>query len=217
MFPCKESHHSALCPKRNLSLPTTRGKELIYSKSRHDSTLLCQSTGTAHTETTNDTLLLCKRIKVINPDNPQKRKEALALFDIGSQMSFISKKLSNQLKLRELNPRTMLVASFSTKVPLQCPTTTAQLSVQTANNETMTINGQVVEYLTKELQVVNVSNEEQFETLTNSWEKPDILIGADNFFKFISLQNLKKLQSGYTIAQSKLGPMIVGSGNIENF
>ncbi|VDP14497.1 unnamed protein product [Onchocerca flexuosa] len=54
---------------------------------------------------------------VINPDNPQIRKEVLAFFDIGSQLSFISKKLSNQLKLRELNPRVMLVASFGTTMP----------------------------------------------------------------------------------------------------
>uniref|UniRef100_A0A1I7W2I4 DUF1758 domain-containing protein n=1 Tax=Loa loa TaxID=7209 RepID=A0A1I7W2I4_LOALO len=109
----------------------------------------------------------------------------------------------------------MLVAPFGTKEPLQCPTANAQLSICTVDNEIITINTHVVEYLTEEIQIVDISVKEQCEDLTSHWDKPDILIGADCFFKFVDLQDKKELRSGYIMVHSKVGPMITGEGYID--
>ncbi|VDK80859.1 unnamed protein product [Onchocerca ochengi] len=109
----------------------------------------------------------------------------------------------------------MLVAPFGTKIPIQCPTADARVNVQTEDKEIITINGHVVEYLTQELQVVDIPNNEEFEDLISYRKEPDMLIGADYFFKFIDLQDKQKLHSGHTLVQSKVGPMIVGSGYID--
>ncbi|VDO47322.1 unnamed protein product [Onchocerca flexuosa] len=66
-----------------------------------------------------------------------------------------------------------------------------------------------------EQQVVDIPNNEEFEDLISYKKQPDILIGADYFFKFIDLQDKRELHSGYTLVQSKVGPMIVGSGYID--
>uniref|UniRef100_A0A1I7W4R0 DUF1758 domain-containing protein n=1 Tax=Loa loa TaxID=7209 RepID=A0A1I7W4R0_LOALO len=115
----------------------------------------------ASTNKAKDILLLCKEIRVFNPVHPQKQRTALALFDIGSQLSFISKKLSSQLQLAESDHRNMLVAPFDTKEPLQCPTANAQLSICTVGNEIITINTHVIEYLTQEIQFVDSQDKKE--------------------------------------------------------
>uniref|UniRef100_A0A1I7VYM1 DUF1758 domain-containing protein n=1 Tax=Loa loa TaxID=7209 RepID=A0A1I7VYM1_LOALO len=209
-FYCKASHNSALCEKRStptLNITTLPKKqESIYPDKKESE---------PQTNKAKDILLLCKEIGVFNPVHPQKQRRALALFDIGSQLSFISKKLSSQLQLAESDHRNMLVAPFGTKEPLQCPTANAQLSICTVDNEIITINTHVVEYLTEEIQIVDISVKEQCEDLTSHWDKPDILIGADCFFKFVDLQDKKELRSGYIMVHSKVGPMITGEGYID--
>uniref|UniRef100_A0A1I7VRF8 DUF1758 domain-containing protein n=1 Tax=Loa loa TaxID=7209 RepID=A0A1I7VRF8_LOALO len=56
---------------------------------------------------------------------------------------------------------------------------------------------------------------EQCEDLTSHWDKPDILIGADCFFKFVDSQDKKELHSGYIMIHSKVGPMVTGEGYID--
>ncbi|VDM98376.1 unnamed protein product [Onchocerca ochengi] len=217
-FYCKGLHHSALCDKRSTSSPNITNpprKQELTQLSTDSPTFLYLSTGMTQIDTPQETLLLCKEIKVINPEHPQRQQRTLALFDIGSQLFYISKKLSSQLKLIESKPRTMLVAPFGTKTSIQCPTADARLNIQTEDKEIITINGHVVEYLTQELQVVDIPSNEEFEDLISYKKEPDILIGDDYFFKFIDLQDKRELQSGHTLVQSKVSPMIVGSGYID--
>uniref|UniRef100_A0A1I7VG88 DUF1758 domain-containing protein n=1 Tax=Loa loa TaxID=7209 RepID=A0A1I7VG88_LOALO len=218
-FYCKASHNSALCEKRStptLNITTLPKKQQsIYPDKKESPVLLYHSTGEPQTNKAKDILLLCKGIGVFNPEYPQKQRRALALFDIGSQLSFISKKLSSQLQLAESDHRNMLVAPFGTKEPLQCPTANAQLSICTVDNEIITINTHVIEYLTQEIQVVDIPVKEQCEDLTSHWDKPDILIGADCFFKFVDSQDKKELRSGCIMVHSKVGPTITGEGYID--
>uniref|UniRef100_A8PH52 DUF1758 domain-containing protein n=1 Tax=Brugia malayi TaxID=6279 RepID=A8PH52_BRUMA len=221
-FYCKSSHNSALCNKRNsLSLNNTMSQrneehERIGPSKRKDcSTSLYNSTLTTRSKQTKETLLLCKEIKVFNPSQPQLQQNTLALFDIGSQLSFISKKLSRQLKLTETETQIMRIAPFGMKEPKSCPTARIQLNVLTTESEIIPLQANIIDYLTNELQVVETSNEFQIQNLTNYWKKPDVLIGADYFFKFISLREIRKLKSGHMLVQSKVGPMIAGSGDIK--
>uniref|UniRef100_A8PPL2 Uncharacterized protein n=1 Tax=Brugia malayi TaxID=6279 RepID=A8PPL2_BRUMA len=109
----------------------------------------------------------------------------------------------------------MRIAPFGMKEPKSCPTARIQLNVLTTGSEIIPLQANIIDYLTNELQVVETSNELQIQNLTNYWKKPDVLIGADYFFKFISLREIKELKSGHMLVQSKVGPMIAGSGDIE--
>uniref|UniRef100_A0AAF5Q6I1 DUF1758 domain-containing protein n=1 Tax=Wuchereria bancrofti TaxID=6293 RepID=A0AAF5Q6I1_WUCBA len=191
-FYCKGSHNSALCEQRNIisseNMARWENKTPGNSKhpTKHDSpTLLSNSICTTQMEKPGETLLLCRGINVFNPKQPQRKLKALALFDIGSQLSFISRKLSYQLGLSESETQIMKISPFGTNKPKLCPTTSAQLSIQTQENGIISLRANLSIY--------------QFQDLTSNWEKPDVLIGADYFFKFIYLQEFKELHSGHIL------------------
>ncbi|VDN02628.1 unnamed protein product, partial [Onchocerca ochengi] len=87
-FYCKGPHNSALChtkydvqdarpSNQKSNLPTS-----INSMTRKSN------------QGAKEILLLCKEITVNNPKTPEIQEKALALFDCGSQLSFVSKNLA---------------------------------------------------------------------------------------------------------------------------
>uniref|UniRef100_A0A1I7W3L5 DUF1758 domain-containing protein n=1 Tax=Loa loa TaxID=7209 RepID=A0A1I7W3L5_LOALO len=116
-----------------------------HSKTKECST----STLTTRTSATTETLLLCREITVFNPLQPQRQQNALALFDIGPQLSFITKKLSHQLRLFESDQQVMKIVHLERKTPTNV-STFAQLNVRTPENEILPLNVNVVEILTNQ-------------------------------------------------------------------
>ncbi|VDK79292.1 unnamed protein product, partial [Onchocerca ochengi] len=132
-----------------------------------------------------------------------------------SDLITVNEQVSHRLKLTETEEQNLKLAPFGLKKPRSCRTTFTQLSVQTTGKEIITLYANAIEYLTNKLRVVETSIESQFKNLTNYWERTDILIGADYFFKFVDLKGIKELSSGHLLLQSKIGPMIVGRGDID--
>lgn len=217
-FHCKSPHNTALCPNNYKELT----QAVDSNKERLGSVTIANSITEKGNQWKKRTLLLCKEINVTNPNRPKIQQKALILFDIGSQLSFISKDLAYRLNLQETNEMEIKIASFGDKTPKTCITTKTEIGVKIGNKEIIRLDVITVNHLTNELQVVNLNKKEllmidkrnQFSNFKNKWKQPDILIGADHFFKFIQFDQAENLKSGFSLIHTKVGPIIAGSGYI---
>ncbi|MCP9263633.1 Integrase core domain containing protein [Dirofilaria immitis] len=192
-FYCKAFYNSALCRNRK----TTPSNNLVNSdvKNVHENlrtlpktdcpAFLSNSSNTAQANVANGTLLLCKEIK----------------------------KLAQQLELTETDKQIIKITAFGVKNPTPYPTVSTQLSVQTVDNDVVTLAVNVVDHITNKLQVVIPLKKAKFQILTNRWGEPDILVGANHFFKFIKIQQEQELHTGHMLVQTRVGPIIAGTGD----
>uniref|UniRef100_A0A1I7VP78 DUF1758 domain-containing protein n=1 Tax=Loa loa TaxID=7209 RepID=A0A1I7VP78_LOALO len=113
-FYCKESHNS--------SLYTTKTHESNQSKdSGIDKGKIVVNTSVNLTTKVEKkrVLLLCKEITVFNPDKPEQQVQALVLFDVGTDATFISQKLAHRLNLIETDEEKYTISSFGNRNPRQ--------------------------------------------------------------------------------------------------
>ncbi|VDN58767.1 unnamed protein product [Dracunculus medinensis] len=184
----------------------SRKRSCFYRKGPHN-TALCEEKYQGHNESNKEeaksvnvnitnknqtdqrekeVLLLCRKVNVINPVNQEIQSEAIVLFDTGAQTSFVSKKLAQKLKLEVGESGIMRIASFSNKYSTSSP-------YYTTTNWTY----QVFQ-LDRNLRCV---------------ERPDILIGADYFSQFIPFKQCQVIRSGFSLINTKVGPILAGSGD----
>uniref|UniRef100_A0A914Y4Y9 Peptidase aspartic putative domain-containing protein n=1 Tax=Panagrolaimus superbus TaxID=310955 RepID=A0A914Y4Y9_9BILA len=145
--------------------------------------------------------LLTKEITVLNPATDESINTVI-LFDSGSQRSYISDELVRQLKLPTINHEKLNVRGFGAKasnytsklVLLRIKTTDSFKDVYANSTKEIASTVPVVTFETDGLPNFEVVH-----------KKPDILIGMDYFFDFItSFEQKGKL----CIVNSKVGAMI---------
>ncbi|VDK89646.1 unnamed protein product, partial [Onchocerca ochengi] len=135
-----------------------------------------------------DVLLLCKEIETINLDIPAITEKAVILFDSGAQISCISKKLANRLKLREADYEKMKIMSFGAMNPKTPVVAKARFGIKTTDDQIVQMTVTIVTYLMSQLQIIPVnqydvafiSTQLPLEGIAGHWQKPDIIIGSEN-------------------------------------
>lgn len=89
--------------------------------------------------------ILCRGIDIVSSNRPEIQEKALAVFDIDSQLSFMSKKLANRLNLQRTEEK-QLKPSFGDKTPKTCFTTKAEIGIKVAKKEIILFVVIMIEY-----------------------------------------------------------------------
>lgn len=102
--------------------------------------------------------------------------------------------------------------------------TKVDIGVKTVDSGIITINTYVLDYLTDKLKVIKSNYQDlphiiSLEQLDHGgdWKRPDILIGADYFFDFMSPYEFYKTSSGFYVILTMVGPIVTGIGYINNY
>uniref|UniRef100_A0AAF5PI96 DUF1758 domain-containing protein n=1 Tax=Wuchereria bancrofti TaxID=6293 RepID=A0AAF5PI96_WUCBA len=128
--------------------------------------------------------------------------------------------LDEVYKKKELDPNceNLNIAGFGKEKPINFQTMKTVVGIRLTNEETIQMEVNTVDYLTNDLQVADLSeqNLEQLNELHGEWKKPDLLIGANYFFNFIEPSKAKRINSGFYLVEAEVGPIVAGYGQINN-
>ncbi|VDM93196.1 unnamed protein product [Onchocerca ochengi] len=184
-FYCKGLHNSALCHTKYDAQDAGPTNQKANQPTSTNSMTQGSNQGAK------EILLLCKEITVSNLKTPEIQEKAVALFDSGSQLSFVSTDLAKRFNLQG-NEDEIRITSFGNKIPKTCLTTKVEIAARVGQKEVIRFEANTVDYYTKKLQVVNlnehdlasITDQDQLDGSKSYWKQPDILIGTDDFFSF---------------------------------
>ena len=146
--------------------------------------------------------------------------EARALFDCGSQRSYITEALATQLKLSPIEEESLTLCTFGTKDITSFPSRTVDLEVRTVHNKSIRIRVNTTPCITHDLKreiLPSSIDRAQFNSVQladdyfseESEYSIDILIGNDYYFKFM-LQERRVVREGLYLINTRLGWMLTG-------
>jgi len=180
----------------------------------------CQMIEPLNNEGLGKALLMTVEIEIFNPRNEDLKLKALAFLDPGSQRSFITKSMAEKLKLINMGTEEYYLTSFGNATPKQYKCDLVKIGIGNGVQKlTMVVNK--LDFLVNPLPYYNMNelynNLDKLyaeKLITTKWNYPDLLLGMD-IWNELRVQRIQVLPSGFTVSQSRLGPILSGWGQIE--
>uniref|UniRef100_A0A914UIF5 Peptidase aspartic putative domain-containing protein n=1 Tax=Plectus sambesii TaxID=2011161 RepID=A0A914UIF5_9BILA len=161
-----------------------------------------------------EVLLLSKEFVLRNPEDPELQQKAIAFFDVGSQLSFITTDVAKKLKLKPSNQEKIAISTFAAKKPTEVHSQGYEIDMKHSKG-TLKMRVSSLKKLTDHIMVpVEDKKHEEATSLQGKRVVPSILIGADYFWDVINAGGEQKLPSGFHRIDSKIGPMFCGKGRM---
>uniref|UniRef100_A0A914PCL2 Peptidase aspartic putative domain-containing protein n=1 Tax=Panagrolaimus davidi TaxID=227884 RepID=A0A914PCL2_9BILA len=145
--------------------------------------------------------LITKAVKIVNLVT-KEATETVALFDSGSQQSYISNKVIEQLKLETIEEEKVNINGFGAKLS-SYNSSLVKYGMQT-NHGYKEIFANSTKYITSTVPVTEA--DESTNILKTAYKTPGILIGMDYFFDIIN--SFKKCNDNLFIINSNVGKII---------
>uniref|UniRef100_A0A914QUN8 Peptidase aspartic putative domain-containing protein n=1 Tax=Panagrolaimus davidi TaxID=227884 RepID=A0A914QUN8_9BILA len=146
-------------------------------------------------------MLLTKDVKIINPFT-KETTEAVAIFDSGSQKTYVSNKIIEQLKLETIQKDKLQVHGFGAKAT-KYTASVVKLNLET-NDGHAEIFANSTSSITTTVPVVYAN--ESNNIIKTVYKTPEILIGMDYFFELVT--SFEKLGENSYLVHSKVGDMV---------
>nr|CAD2188322.1 unnamed protein product [Meloidogyne enterolobii] len=207
----------------NSSKENNFNKEVRFSPKREvaPQQVNCQMIEPLNNDGLGKSLLMTVEITVFNPKKEEINLNVLAFLDPGSQRSFVTKEAANKLNLESIGSEEYYLTSFGNSMPKKYKCDLVKIGLRGENQKlTMVLNK--LDFLVNPLPYYNVKEMlKDYEKiyveklLTTEYRQPDILLGMDIWHE-LHVQRMQVLPSGFTICQSRLGPIMSGLGQIED-
>ena len=164
--------------------------------------------------------------KAVVQDPAQNQSvETRALFDSGSQRSYITENLAKLLELAPIEEETLTLCTFGSKDIKKIPSNVVDLDVRTIDNKSIRMRVNTTPCITRDFTKsclppsVDRSRFESLQFADNYFsEEPNssiqLLIGNDYYFKFI-LQDRRVVKDGLYLINTRLGWMFTGRVEID--
>ena len=238
-FRCNQRHHVSICQSLQQTKPSL---DKLQDVNKHPQTV--QSSASARHSVPNSesygekvttglylarphnvsscTLLQTARATVYSPLNDDVSCQARILFDLGSQKSYVSKALKNQLGLIPIRTDKILLKTFGSNEPILKTCEVVQISIQCQDELKIFIQAYVVDTVCSPIsnQFIEVacSNYPHLQSLPLADCNSDhgdlnvqILIGGD-FYRSFMQNEVIRVEAGYgpTAVLSRLGYVLSG-------
>ncbi|EJD73701.1 zinc knuckle family protein [Loa loa] len=141
-------------------------------------------------------------------------KDECKTFDLDLQLSFISTNLTKRLDIQGAGEERLSIASFDNQLAKKCNSTKAEVGVRIGKTEIITRELEVV--TAEDKNISSIMERKNLEGINGYCKQPEIFIGVKDFFKFIKLNGVQELKSGFLLLRTKLGPMLAGNGYINS-
>ncbi|VDK17705.1 unnamed protein product [Anisakis simplex] len=168
----------------------------------------------------NQILLPTTYADVINPNNPDQRYKAVVLFDSGSDSTYVTKELVQQLNLPIIGRRPVTISGFGETTTQLAQTDIVEVQVA-RNDGPTTIRALVVPKLTHKILTVELPakllTQRSILSLETQAAPVSVLIGVDQMDRILDLASATKLPSGFTLFQSRLGMILSGKGKTDPY
>nr|CAD2202373.1 unnamed protein product [Meloidogyne enterolobii] len=213
-FHCREKHNTALCEE------TYKNKEnniKIEGEVLQNSAILRKPR--------QKRILLCREAVLFNPSNPDKNFKGIVFIDCGSQKSYIRKGIAQKLGLQTSQKEVQRIQPFpANRSPvIEFNAEIFRLGIEKHSKGQMIVEvGQLdnLNSLISQMPAVLTPEDEndidlKSNKIPHSLVEPDVLLGVEYFFD-LNLVRKKKLNCGLWLADSAIGPIIGGKGQISN-
>uniref|UniRef100_A0A1I7V8Z6 DUF1758 domain-containing protein n=1 Tax=Loa loa TaxID=7209 RepID=A0A1I7V8Z6_LOALO len=116
-----------------------------------------------------DTYMMCKEIRLINPDEPRKRSKALIFFDTGSDCNYVTESMVSKLSLKQTSPSLgMLITGMVGTRKYESRKIT--FGVQTLSENVKNIQAYIVDSILE--RIPYVTNNKRNKLVEGKWGKP---------------------------------------------
>ena len=218
-YNCKGSHHSAICNayKAHAESPKPTVSNTEEPKA--------QTTTNIHISSKTSVLLQTARAEISSPDNDAEKAVVRIVFDSGSQKSYVTQKLKNELNLKVVGRERLLIKAFGDERPRMRDCDIVQIAVKTLDGILVYISAYVVPTICSpisnqilalavdkypHLRGLQLADFQAGDEL--SIEKPsEILIGNDMFWLLVEDEIIRGNEANGPVAmKSKLGYIVSG-------
>ena len=216
------THHRSLCPQKfQVKLFSAHLSEKIseFEETKDEESCARENVLVSSGEIV---LMQTAQAKLTNL-NQSKCEQVRILLDSGSQRTYITESLAEQLQLRREKTEEIKVVTFGSETPKTVTTTQTKLSIQLNTGQHLDVSANIVPFISGSVQrkALNVCSSDNLVHLMRSLDMADtipsqtesssveLLIGSDYYLDIILSQKIE-VQPGLYLLASKLGWILTG-------